>query len=138
MVYKPWPAYAQSKTANVLFSAALAKRLKSKGVQSYSLQPGLVMESNLNNHVTPEMWTAGLALAQESGGDQIMEAPKTLQEGCATTLVAALDPTITGQSGMFLQDGVVSEVVQDHAKGEENESKLWILSEKLVGEKFEL
>lgn len=67
-----------------------------------------------------------------------MEAPKTLQEGCATTLVAALDPTILGQSGVFLQDGVVSEVVQDHAKGRENENKLWALSEKLVGGRFEL
>jgi NAD(P)-dependent dehydrogenase (short-subunit alcohol dehydrogenase family) len=35
-----WGAYAQSKTANVLFSAALAEKLKSKGIQSYSVHPG--------------------------------------------------------------------------------------------------
>lgn len=39
-MYNPWLGYAQSKTANVLFSAGLAQKLKSKGIQSYALQPG--------------------------------------------------------------------------------------------------
>lgn len=37
------------------------------------------------------------ALEASTGGDPTkMEAPKTLQEGCATSLVAALDPSIAG------------------------------------------
>lgn len=38
--YDKWAAYGQSKTANILFSAALADRLKSKGLLSFSLHPG--------------------------------------------------------------------------------------------------
>ena len=38
--YNPWIAYAQSKTANILFSRSLASKLKSKGVESFSLNPG--------------------------------------------------------------------------------------------------
>jgi len=38
--YEKWHAYGQSKTANVLFSAGLARRLGDKGLQTYSLHPG--------------------------------------------------------------------------------------------------
>lgn len=139
-VYNPWLGYAQSKTANVLFSAGLAQKLKSKGIQSYALQPGLVMESNLSNHVTPDMFASALEIANaNSNGKKVeMEQPKTLQEGCSTALVAALDPSIEEQSGGFLQDCIVRPVEQDYAKGQENIDKLWALSEKLVGQKFDL
>ncbi|KAH9222843.1 hypothetical protein DL95DRAFT_518374 [Leptodontidium sp. 2 PMI_412] len=136
--YDCWVAYAQSKTANVLFAAALADKLKSKGIQSFALQPGVVMESNLSAHLTPEMWgTVMKVLEASTGGDPTkMETPKTLQEGCATSLVAALDLSIADQSGSFLQDCAVRPVMQDYAQGKENIDKLWALSEKLVGEKF--
>jgi NAD(P)-dependent dehydrogenase (short-subunit alcohol dehydrogenase family) len=45
--YNEWLAYAQSKTGNVLFTAALAEKLKSKGVQSFALQPGCMQSSSL-------------------------------------------------------------------------------------------
>ena len=38
--YNAWLAYAQSKTANILFTTALANKLKSKGVLSFALNPG--------------------------------------------------------------------------------------------------
>jgi len=136
--YDCWAAYAQSKTANVLFAAGLADKLRSKGIQSFALQPGVVTESNLSAHLTPEMWGVVMkALEASTGGDPTkMEAPKTLQEGCATSLVAALDPSIAEHSGAFLQDCAVRPVLQEYAKGTENIDKLWQLSEELVGEKF--
>ncbi|TVY14319.1 Retinol dehydrogenase 13 [Lachnellula arida] len=87
--YNEWLAYAQSKTGNVLFTAALAEKLKGKGVQSFALQPG---QSNLSKHVKPESWTSALTIANEtSGGKEVkMEQPKTLQEGAATPLVARI------------------------------------------------
>ncbi|KUJ20989.1 NAD(P)-binding protein [Mollisia scopiformis] len=139
-VYDPWYGYAQSKTGNVLFAAGLAQKLKSRGIQSFALQPGLVLESNLSGHVTPDMWTSALKIANEATEGSIteLEVPKTLQEGSSTPLVAALDPTIESQSGGFLQDCVVIPIEGEHAKGQENIDKLWALSEKLVGQKFEL
>ena len=38
--YDPWLAYAQSKTANILFAASLAEKLKDRGVLAYSINPG--------------------------------------------------------------------------------------------------
>lgn len=38
--YNPWIAYAQSKTANILFSVALTEKLKERGVVSFSVCPG--------------------------------------------------------------------------------------------------
>jgi NAD(P)-dependent dehydrogenase (short-subunit alcohol dehydrogenase family) len=38
--YNPWLAYAQSKTSNILFSSSLAKRLKSKAILVFSVNPG--------------------------------------------------------------------------------------------------
>jgi len=138
--YDPWLAYGQSKTGNVLFSTALAQKLKSHGIQSYALQPGFVLESNLSNHVTPDMFSAALVIMNEnSDGKQVeMEAPKTLQQGCSTPLVAALDPSIKGHSGGFLQDCAPKPIEKEHAKGQENIDKLWALSERLLGQKFPL
>lgn len=45
--YNPWVAYAQGKTANILFAQALARKLKSKGVYAFALNPGLILESKL-------------------------------------------------------------------------------------------
>jgi NAD(P)-dependent dehydrogenase (short-subunit alcohol dehydrogenase family) len=39
--YNPWLGYAQSKTANILFSSALARKLKNKGgVLAFAVNPG--------------------------------------------------------------------------------------------------
>jgi len=139
--YNEWSAYAQSKTGNVLFAAALAEKLKSKGISSYALQPGVILESNLSSHVTGDMWAkaAEMANAGKKAGDPefALDSPKTLQEGCSTSLVAVLDPSIERLSGGFLQDCVIRPVLQDYAKGKENYDKLWALSEKLVGQKFD-
>jgi hypothetical protein len=42
-----------------------------------------------------------------------------------------------GSSGGFLQNCVIRPIKQDFATSKENVDKLWALSEKLVGEKFE-
>ena len=39
-VYKPWIAYGNSKSANILFASALARKLRSKGIVAFSVHPG--------------------------------------------------------------------------------------------------
>lgn len=51
--YNPWVAYGQTKTANLLFSQALAARLGSKGLLSFALHPG-VIATNLPTGLTNE------------------------------------------------------------------------------------
>ncbi len=57
-----------------------------------------MLESNLAKHLTDEMWGKALEAASAATNGKVaeMEAPKTLQQGCATSLVAALDPAIEG------------------------------------------
>jgi NAD(P)-dependent dehydrogenase (short-subunit alcohol dehydrogenase family) len=46
-VYDQWEAYGQSKTANILFSNALAQKLGSRGLKAFSLHPGQTLGTSL-------------------------------------------------------------------------------------------
>lgn len=64
-----------------------------------------------------------------------MGQPKTVEQGVATALRAALDHSLGAQSGSYLADSEVEEVY-DYARDEKMVDRLWELSEKLVGGKF--
>lgn len=121
----------------------------------------MILESNLSTHVTPEMWNSAFEWANRNNkGDEqaqvIMEEPKSLQQGCSTSLIAALDPSLESKSydihvkllekilmtpestGGLLADCVLRPIGKDHAEGKDNIDKLWTLSENLVGQKFDL
>ncbi|KAL2067223.1 hypothetical protein VTL71DRAFT_1647 [Oculimacula yallundae] len=141
--YNAWEAYAQSKTASMLFAKSLARKLEKSGGFAYSLNPGSI-RSNLQGHLfsTEGLLADGLARATESEAKEgrvfVREAQKSLEQGCATTLIAALDPDLEAFSGDYLDNGDVSKVkVREYATSLENQEKLWKLSEELVGEKFE-
>lgn len=131
--YNPVVAYGQSKSANVLFSLALTARLYEKhGILSFGVHPGAIM-TELSRHMDPK--------EMERLIEKFQDLFKTLDQGTATSLVAGLDDTLgpAGEDGrgVFLSDAQVADApawAQDRALAE----KLWILSEKLVGEKFDL
>ncbi|KFY02214.1 hypothetical protein O988_02307 [Pseudogymnoascus sp. VKM F-3808] len=137
--YNTWYAYAQSKTANILFTHALADKLKSKGVSSFALNPGLILESKLMANVSKEMFEEGFRITTEALNGEPMPSitPKSLAAGASTTLYGALDPDLKDHSGAFLDHAAISLLeLRPHATGVENQEKLWELSEKLVGQKF--
>lgn len=76
------------------------------------------------------------AQAEKEGKVFAPEPDKSLQQGCATTLVAALDPSIEPENGAYLWNGNVRE--EQPFTAEDDQDRLWALSEKLIGEKFEL
>jgi NAD(P)-dependent dehydrogenase (short-subunit alcohol dehydrogenase family) len=53
--YDPWLAYGQSKTANILFTAELAEKLKRRGILSFAVHPGTIM-TNLASEIDPSEW----------------------------------------------------------------------------------
>ncbi|KAI9695970.1 MAG: hypothetical protein M1820_008311 [Bogoriella megaspora] len=62
---------------------------------------------------------------------------KTVDQGCATILVAALDPRIEGRSGSYLEDGkIVEDALRERMDRDEEGERLWELSESWVGETF--
>jgi NAD(P)-dependent dehydrogenase (short-subunit alcohol dehydrogenase family) len=52
LYYDPWNNYSVSKLANILFTKELQRRIKQAGsaIQSFSLHPGLVINSDLGRH----------------------------------------------------------------------------------------
>lgn len=64
---------------------------------------------------------------------------KTKEQGCSTTLVAALDPGLGGPApdgdNVYLSDCQVEDSAP-WAKDPEAADRLWQLSESLVGQKF--
>lgn len=60
---------------------------------------------------------------------------KTIDQGTATALVAALDRELTPGKGVFLNDCQVTDV-PPYADSKDKAQKLWKLSENLVAEKL--
>ncbi|KAL0468067.1 retinol dehydrogenase [Neurospora intermedia] len=125
--YNGMVTYGQSKTANILFTSYLQRQLKGRGVGAYTLHPGTI-ETELGRDQDPEV---------KEEFHKIEAYWKSLDEGCATTMVAALDPALDETKGLYLVDCQVSDP-HPHAKDEVAAERLWKLSEEIVGEKFTL
>jgi NAD(P)-dependent dehydrogenase (short-subunit alcohol dehydrogenase family) len=137
--YDQWSAYGQSKTANILFTKYLARHLANKGVAAFSLHPGVIMETSLGGHVPQEDFAEITHVTKRNTGKEFeLDFPvKNRQEGCATTLVATLDPRLGKDSGAFLTDCQIS-ALDVRCDSAEDAQRLWDISERLVGEKFAL
>ncbi|KAI1134767.1 retinol dehydrogenase 13 [Hypoxylon sp. FL0543] len=125
--YMPTVAYAQSKTANILFTLYLQEHLQKKGIVSYAVHPGGV-SSHLGRDHDEEMADA---IAKTS------KFWKNVDQGASTTLVAALDPALNSPGGLYLADCQFFPSA-DYTKDRDVAERLWHLSEDLIGEKFNL
>lgn len=120
-------AYGQSKSANVLFAKQLNKLLASEGIAAFALHPGVVSSTGQRELVS-EMISARL--------EAIMGPPKTIDQGAATTVVAAADPGLSAKGGAYLEDCQVSDQGPAWVVDEEAAEKLWVLSEEVVKAKL--
>jgi len=112
------PEYAVSKLANVMFSAALARRLEGTGVNAYSLHPGVV---------ATDVWRA-VPWPVRGLMKRGMISP---EEGAKTTLYCATSPAAAEQTGLYYDRCSVKEPspeARDVALGE----ALWRQSEAAV------
>ncbi|MCJ1250027.1 hypothetical protein MMC30_007253 [Trapelia coarctata] len=135
--YEKWKAYGQAKTANILFSVGLVEKLGRKGVLSFSLHPGTI-RTNLGAHLEKDDMMA-IGLVDEAGNPTALSGEwVNIQQGTATHIVAGFDPSITEQNGGYLEKCKVdNDAAQPYAKDKTEATKLWALSEELVGQKFE-
>ena len=135
--YEPTTAYAQSKTANVLFAVEATRRWSGDGITANALQPGAILESNLTRHMDPGV----LADAVASGAYRF----KTLAQGAATSVLLATSPLLEEIGGRYFDDCNESPVVEgpsdarvgvaDFALDPGNAARLWEVSEVLVWER---
>jgi NAD(P)-dependent dehydrogenase (short-subunit alcohol dehydrogenase family) len=84
--YEPWAAYAQSKTANVLFAVEATRRWADDGITSNAVMPGAT-RTNLQRY------------AAASAADW-----KTPQQGAATSVLVATSPLLDGIGGRYFED----------------------------------
>jgi NAD(P)-dependent dehydrogenase (short-subunit alcohol dehydrogenase family) len=140
--YDKWAAYGQSKTANVLFALELDRRLKQDGVRAYAVHPGVIM-TELARHLTPDDIKDLMDRAPGEGGLVF----KTVETGAATEVYAATAPELEGQGGLYLEDCRISGLAESeaaslghaaHAVDPEAVTRLWQVSEQLLGERFDL
>lgn len=161
--YDKFEAYAQSKTANVLFALELDKRGQQFGVRAYSLNPGLSLETNLGKHLTFEDFiTLGILHPDGTPNTEAEEAMKKIQktkeQGAATTVWAATSPQLQNIGGVYLEDVEIAQYdeanydsiaaaykspagfagIAPFALDTESAQKLWTISEKMTQTRFDI
>ena len=144
-------AYAQSKTANVLFAVELDRRCAEDGIRGYAAHPGVVVGTNLNSSAGEDQLRA-MGLIDESGRPIIDpgRGMKTPQQGAGTIVFAATSPLLAGIGGVYLKDNDISPLDEDpkpitfgaeqdipsdivaHAIDPQSAQRLWELSEELI------
>jgi NAD(P)-dependent dehydrogenase (short-subunit alcohol dehydrogenase family) len=135
--YKPWPAYGQSKLANLLFTAELQRRLTESGskVEANAAHPGYAA-TNLQFHSDNRlqeivMRIGNRVIAQDENG------------GALPTLYAAVADvpgnSFAGPSGFMEQRGAPKLVDRTSAAQDmDTARRLWDVSEQLTGVSFPL
>ncbi|RYP77762.1 hypothetical protein DL769_003328 [Monosporascus sp. CRB-8-3] len=144
--YQRWLSYGQSKTANALMGLSLAEKLGTRGLLSFPMCPGTSI-TNLSAHgandfasfaadltqmdnIYGNKWCWGMAEMQMKDPDQ----------GVATHVFAAFDPSIAEYNGAFLAGCHVADPDQEEvyswATSKVDAERLWKLCEKLVGQEF--
>ena len=120
--YSAWPAYYNSKLANVLFTRELSKRLEGSHVTANSLHPGVV-RTELARHIIYSRVIFSLVL---------WYITKSPEQGAQTTIHCAVAEEMEGVSGKYLADCAIKEPCKG-AQDDDAAKKLWDLSLKLVG-----
>ncbi|NEA39605.1 SDR family NAD(P)-dependent oxidoreductase [Streptomyces sp. SID11385] len=107
--YDPQLAYARSKTANSLFAVEATRRWAGDGIVANAVNPGGVA-TGLQRNFTPEQ-RRSLDAAEAAG----VFTYKTLAQGAATTMVAAVHPALARAGGRYLDDCQEAYTVPDDA-----------------------
>ena len=139
--YDKWAAYGQSKTANVLFSVELDRRLAHEGVRAFAVHPGMIM-TELARHMQEKDFED---LVNRSGPTSGQLAFKPVEAGAATSVWAATAPELEGKGGLYCEDCGIATAKQsddslkgfsDHAVDPQTARQLWERSEEWVNERF--
>jgi len=120
-------AYAQSKTANILFTTSCNQNPRFRGIPSFAVDPGLV-NTDVLRHLSPE--------ARKAFGQRVANLWQTLEQGASTTLVAALDPALRVEDGKAYLANCQLKDAEAWATDVSAAEKLWAMSEEMVGENF--
>jgi NAD(P)-dependent dehydrogenase (short-subunit alcohol dehydrogenase family) len=135
--YNDSAAYANSKLANIYMANEIERRYGDKGLHSTSLHPGGIV-TRISRHMDPEI------VKQILGNEQLRPNLKSAEQGAATTVLAAVGKEWSSKGGRYLENCAEAGPGEDdgnvfgrgyvrHTYDEENETRLWRDSLKIVG-----
>lgn len=127
--YDPLSAYAQSKTAEILFAVGASARWADDGIVVNAVNPGAIA-TDLQRHVGGTLATP-------------VELQKSVQQGASTSIFAAVSPLLEGIGGRYFNDNTEAVVVRErpadpkvlvttvaqYALDPDAADRLWALSE---------
>lgn len=122
--YGSWRAYGQSKFANLLFAKELARRFAGTKKTANAVHPG-----SINTNLTRHMGTVSTFFADHFGPLFL----KSIAQGAATEVFAAIHPAAAGINGAYFADCNVAKCRRD-ADDPVLAKKLWDVSERIVAE----
>lgn len=122
--YDPWRMYGRSKLANILYARGLAKRLGRTDIHATSVHPG-VIKTNLSRHMDAQEATSLFDDLASKG------RMKSVGQGAATQVFAAVHPDAAGLNGEYLADCAVAPTL-DVAKDDDACEALWGWTERVV------
>ncbi len=121
--YRPFPVYAESKLANILFARELARREADHGISAFSVHPGVVAsrfsQDGDTRGIIPLFYRVARPFLRDSA------------RGARSTVYAASAPGIEGQSGAYFLDERERRPNRP-ARDDELAARLWAVSEELV------
>jgi NAD(P)-dependent dehydrogenase (short-subunit alcohol dehydrogenase family) len=135
--YTPFVGYGQSKTANALFAVEATHRWQRDGITVNAVMPGGIA-TRLQRHIDPEALER--ARREAGAGTEL----KTIEQGSATSIFAAVSPLLDGIGGRYLEDCHEADIVRSRADSDgrhgvagyaldpANAERLWDLSERLA------
>jgi NAD(P)-dependent dehydrogenase (short-subunit alcohol dehydrogenase family) len=133
--YDPFAAYAQSKTANVLFTVEAARRWAPDAIAVNALNPGRILTTNLVRHL------GDVLKAPASFGPASTDVSyKNAEQGAATSALLAGSPILDGVTGRYFEDCQQAEPyrpgvrrgVASYALDPEHAARLWTVSAALL------
>ena len=107
--YRPFDAYGQSKTANVLFAVEATRRWAGDGITANALMPGGIA-TPLQRHVLeadPDYMKKATERYERLGTKL-----KTPEQGAATSVLLAASPVVEGVGGRYFEDCNEAPVVE--------------------------
>jgi WW domain-containing oxidoreductase len=124
--YKPFPAYGQTKLANVLMSNEISRRYADEALTSNAIHPGVVA-TNLGRYMRGDK--EGTSKRPDR---PLRKGQKTADQGAATQVYVSIDPRLDGVSGYYFSDCNPEALKGSYARDAALAAKLWDVSEQLV------
>lgn len=125
--FNPFVAYGQTKTAASLLAVHLNTLFAKEGIFAFSLHPGRVMSTAAIRVM------ATIPEDEKAFYDKFFS--KSIDQGSSTILMAATDPALNPEKGVWLEDNQLAEPVE-WAVDKKKAERLWKLSEEILAEKL--